>query len=230
MVLTAYFVLSPVIGLSCHRRPRMRARPRPVGPTSPPRDLTPASRRQDHTTSPSASQRSRQQRRLRPPHPVPTSVTIAKRPSCGTGRRGYRGDLGKNGTGIFLQRGLDSRSTEQPVGQITHGPSLRATGSRECAPDDRLREAIHLAAHGKSGIFVASLLAMTWNIKSRHLAEKSLRIFLRNGCRIFRLAQIGPSPSALATLRKRSSAVSRLSTISAATSSGGGSRSGSSSA
>jgi len=23
------------------------------------------------------------------------------------------------------------------------GPSLRATGSRECAPDDRLREAIH---------------------------------------------------------------------------------------
>jgi hypothetical protein len=25
-------------------------------------------------------------------------------------------------------------------------PSLRATGSRECAPDDRLREAIHLAA------------------------------------------------------------------------------------
>src|SRR5947208_17046130 len=25
-------------------------------------------------------------------------------------------------------------------------PSLRANGSRECAPDDRLREAIHLAA------------------------------------------------------------------------------------
>jgi hypothetical protein len=25
-------------------------------------------------------------------------------------------------------------------------PSLRANGSRECAPDDRLREAIHLTA------------------------------------------------------------------------------------
>src|SRR5258706_7238587 len=34
-------------------------------------NLTPASGRQDHTTSPSASQRSRQQRRLRPPHPAP---------------------------------------------------------------------------------------------------------------------------------------------------------------
>ena len=43
MVLTAYFVLSPVIGLVCHRHLRVCT------------DLTPASRRQDHTTSPSAS-------------------------------------------------------------------------------------------------------------------------------------------------------------------------------
>jgi hypothetical protein len=35
------------------------------------KSLTPASGRQDHTTSPSAGRRSRQQRRLRPPHPVP---------------------------------------------------------------------------------------------------------------------------------------------------------------
>jgi hypothetical protein len=40
---TAYFVLSPAIGLVCHRHLRF------------PADLTPASRRQDHTTSPSAS-------------------------------------------------------------------------------------------------------------------------------------------------------------------------------
>jgi hypothetical protein len=33
MVLTAYFVLSPVIGLCCHRRLRIKACPRPVGPT-----------------------------------------------------------------------------------------------------------------------------------------------------------------------------------------------------
>jgi hypothetical protein len=43
MVLTAYFVLSPVTGLSCHRRC-----------TDISANLTPASGRQDHTTSPSA--------------------------------------------------------------------------------------------------------------------------------------------------------------------------------
>jgi hypothetical protein len=40
-------------------------------------------------------------------------------------------------------------------------PSLRANGSRECAPDDRLREAIHVTARGDMDCFVASLLAMT---------------------------------------------------------------------
>src|SRR3984893_14545419 len=40
-------------------------------------------------------------------------------------------------------------------------PSLRANGSRECAPDDRLCEAIHHAASGRLDCFVASLLAMT---------------------------------------------------------------------
>jgi len=44
MVLTASFVISPVIGLFCHRRRRELV----------PANLTPASRRQDHTTSPSA--------------------------------------------------------------------------------------------------------------------------------------------------------------------------------
>jgi hypothetical protein len=43
-------------------------------------NLTPASGRQDHTASPSADERSRQQRRPRPSHPHPTFVTIAKRP------------------------------------------------------------------------------------------------------------------------------------------------------
>src|SRR4051812_30465485 len=31
-------------------------------------------------------------------------------------------------------------------------PSLRANGSRECAPDDRLRQAIHLSAERKYGL------------------------------------------------------------------------------
>jgi hypothetical protein len=42
--------------------------------------LTPASGRQDHTTSPSASWHARQSRHSRPSHPSLTFVTIAKRP------------------------------------------------------------------------------------------------------------------------------------------------------
>src|SRR2546429_3329129 len=42
---TAYFALSPVSGLYCHRHPRAVLLPG---------NLTPASRRQDHTTSTSA--------------------------------------------------------------------------------------------------------------------------------------------------------------------------------
>jgi hypothetical protein len=38
---------------------------------------------------------------------------------------------------------------------MTMGPSLRANGSRECAPDDRLREAIHHAARSGMDCFVA---------------------------------------------------------------------------
>jgi hypothetical protein len=33
---TAYFELSPVIGLSCHRGQRIEVLPDPVGPTKPP--------------------------------------------------------------------------------------------------------------------------------------------------------------------------------------------------
>src|SRR6202023_3020723 len=43
-------------------------------------NLTPASGRQDHTTSPSASRRPRLWRRPRPPHPAPTFVTMANAP------------------------------------------------------------------------------------------------------------------------------------------------------
>jgi hypothetical protein len=70
----------------------LRALPgdRALLPPSPPRNLllenlTPASGRQDHTASPSARVRSRQQRRSRPSHPNPTFVTIAKRPSVWAG-------------------------------------------------------------------------------------------------------------------------------------------------
>jgi len=71
-------------------------------------DLTPASRRQDHTTSPSASPRARQPRRPRPPHPAPRPWRSRYAPRVGRDGGGYRSDLGKRGRGIFLQRWLDS--------------------------------------------------------------------------------------------------------------------------
>jgi hypothetical protein len=69
MVLTVSFVISLVTGLCCHHHQRIISA-----------DLTPASGRQDHTTSPSASRRfvcaplTSTASRL-------TLVTIAKRPS-----------------------------------------------------------------------------------------------------------------------------------------------------
>jgi hypothetical protein len=77
--------------------------PRPVGPTCLPQNLTPASGRQDHTILPSATtslvsvpviahksfdppcDHLARKTLPRPPHPTPTSVTIAIRPSGGVG-------------------------------------------------------------------------------------------------------------------------------------------------
>jgi len=65
MVLTVSFALSLVTGLICHHRQRKISSA----------NLTPASGRQDHTTSPSAKTPSSAQRLrsplLRPPHPIP---------------------------------------------------------------------------------------------------------------------------------------------------------------
>jgi hypothetical protein len=59
-------------------------------------------------------------------------------------------------------------------------PSLRANGSRECAPDDRLREAIHGAA--KLDCFVAGVLAMTAvfaGLRCRHHLTAAFASFVR---------------------------------------------------
>src|ERR1700724_1629860 len=106
MVLTASFVLPSVIGLVCHRRPADMVLSTPGRADLPPLDLTPASRRQDHTTSPSAQSavRPRAVNRSQAVKPAlrsprahnaaastasrPASVTIAIRPSLGTRRRG----------------------------------------------------------------------------------------------------------------------------------------------
>src|SRR5882724_10348348 len=99
MVLTGSFALSPVIGLVCHRHRRKLVFA----------NLTPASRRQDHTTSPSATQCPRQKHQSRPPHPAP-NVRDDREPPLLRERDGdrYAGDLGVAGTEKFLRRGLDS--------------------------------------------------------------------------------------------------------------------------
>jgi hypothetical protein len=61
---TAYFALSPVTGLSCHRHPREDLLPA---------NLTPASGCQDHTASPSANNSIRHSPPSRPPHPTARS-------------------------------------------------------------------------------------------------------------------------------------------------------------
>src|SRR3982075_2080841 len=125
MVLTAYSVLSPATNSSCHRHQRIKACPRPVGPTCL-RQLDTSNGCQDHTALPSAAivvrlravDRSRVFRQPalrshRAPDAAastashPASVTIAIRPSVGQDGEAYRFDLGQAGTGKFLEIGLD---------------------------------------------------------------------------------------------------------------------------
>ena len=60
MVLTVSFVLSPVTGLVCHRRLRIKVLSKPGWADLNSANLTPASGRQDHTILPSAAIVSRQ--------------------------------------------------------------------------------------------------------------------------------------------------------------------------
>jgi hypothetical protein len=100
---TVYFVISPAISCFATVASRIKVLSGPVEPNEPPQDLTPASRRQDHTTSPYASAPSScvpeiahgEQSALRSHRTPdaaastashPASVTIAIRPSCGTRR------------------------------------------------------------------------------------------------------------------------------------------------
>jgi len=76
-----------------------------------------------------------------------TFVTIMIRPSIGWDARNYAADLPDRLSGMFLREGLDRLLGDLPVALLCRTgdatSSLRANGSRECAPDDRLREAIH---------------------------------------------------------------------------------------
>src|SRR5712671_4601180 len=113
------------------------ARPRPVGPTCHPANLTPASGRQDHTTSPSAAtslvrvlviahrlfknppcnpSRAQRCRVHRIPHP--TSVTIAKRPSWWDGMAGVVDVIwGVRKQKYFCKRDSTGKSERRPSGK-----------------------------------------------------------------------------------------------------------------
>jgi hypothetical protein len=94
----------------------------PLSPAEKSADLTPASGRQDHTTSPSAASA----------HVQRAAASTASRANVRDDRDtplsrardggGYRSDLGTARTGIFLLKGLDTGSASRPVGQITPSP------------------------------------------------------------------------------------------------------------
>jgi hypothetical protein len=91
MVLTVSFVLSPATGLSCHRRPRKFSSA----------NLTPASGRQDHTTSPSASAPF-VRKRICVHRISPRVRDVAQRPSVGQDGASCRFDLPDAESEIFL--------------------------------------------------------------------------------------------------------------------------------
>src|SRR5215218_7733247 len=134
MVLTGYFVISPVIGalLSPSSCEYGWSAPGRADVASAKLDASvEASGPHDFTVRISAVRlracdRSRvgarpaitfaRRRCLRPPHPCPTSVTVAKRPSLGQGRRRQAGDLPRKRREIFVESGLDGKSLICPSG------------------------------------------------------------------------------------------------------------------
>jgi hypothetical protein len=136
MVLTVYFALSPVTGLFCHRRQRMYGSSAPGRADLPSANLTPASGRQDHTTSPYAAIATRPRAvdrsqifrpALRSPcvqnaaastASLPAFVTMANAPLVGWDAKSSRCDLGCTKTEIFLRRGLDCPNQVEKSQQI----------------------------------------------------------------------------------------------------------------
>jgi hypothetical protein len=102
--------------LSCHRRS-----PRSVSFLG---NLTPASGRQDHTTSPSASVHS--SRALpRPPHPQPYVRDDRETPLLRAGMaRAGSADLPDGESGIFFTRGMDRKSARR-ANQLPRRASIR---------------------------------------------------------------------------------------------------------
>jgi hypothetical protein len=113
MVLTVSFALSPVIGLSCHRRLADISTKLDAGvEASGPHDFAVRLKRISSSAL-SASTASR-----------PAFVTIAKRPSWGRDGEGYGCDLPQTRTGKFLERGLDRWNQVDWLQQIRRGAQV----------------------------------------------------------------------------------------------------------
>src|SRR6202045_4397771 len=75
-------------------------------------NLTPASGRQDHTSSPSASTCPRQKHLLRPPHPAAYVRDDRETPLCvGRDNKSYSSDLGVRSTGVTAAHWHDGQVT-----------------------------------------------------------------------------------------------------------------------
>src|SRR5450432_4031405 len=152
MVLTAYVVLSPVTGLFCHRRQRIKFCLSPVGPTQL-RELDAsvgASGSHDFAVREkrlSSARRGIAQESFdspcdpiarktlpRPPHPHPASVTIMIRPSGGVGWREFVEMICPTGEAKYFCK---QDSTQKcPTGKSLHG-SESTTGTGKAEPKPR---------------------------------------------------------------------------------------------
>jgi hypothetical protein len=159
MVLTAYFVISPVIGLCCHRHLAdwQRVRARLGRHASAKFDASvEASGPHDLTVRACAVRRSRPRDRSRETRPAiplrasaaaaiascPAFVTIAIRPSGGQDGAAYRSDLGKTRNEKSLEMGLDRESGDLLLDwQIGHTrPNVKdASEAPRCPPKMRNR-------------------------------------------------------------------------------------------
>ena len=104
------------------------------------KSLTPASRRQDHTTSPSASSAVRQ-KRISVHRIQPRVRDDRDTPLCGVDGGSYETDLRETKREKFFESGLDRHFAKQPDGQISRivrgisGHARRQRARRHAAPE-----------------------------------------------------------------------------------------------
>ena len=107
---TAYFALSSVNQLICHRR-----KPRCISIVA---NLAPAWARQDHTTSPSTLDAARQTAPTCPPHPALNVRDDAYAPCVRGGTPTVVTNFGKKEREIFFARGLDAPNRLETAHEI----------------------------------------------------------------------------------------------------------------